>query len=276
MARKPKSDDAPAGAERPKLTLRIVFDSQSRMFGYYDPTDETHCESYSWPTAHEATDSALQYADEMCADDGGSDGVDLVIEGGDWGIKTKANVRIVEDQGLRRWFNGHLYEMDLDELTKAVTDEIADAKEQQEVLTARCEIPIGQCVDAARKLHQQLYGKRKRGSNAPALNAFLNEMFDGMDRRTRDRNHNAFLHIASDEWPEMDAQYKGTRTGLERIFAAAKEFHAANKPTVVKPKRTPLKRRYNDLLEAALDNDAKRSRDLANQFTQEDAKPDTE
>ena len=278
MTRKSKQADAATGtgAERPRLTLRIVFDFKSRKFGYYDVDAETHCESFESETAHEATDNALQYADEVCTDDGGLDAVDLVIEGGDWLAPTKPNVRIIESQGLRRHFNGHLYSMSMDELAKRIIDDWAAAKDHQEILTAKYEVPLGQAVDAVRRLYEEKYGKRQRKSNKPRLGDFLNNMFDGIDRRTRDRNYSAFLIVAAAEWPEMDSQYSGTRAGMERIFDAAREYYARARPVVQKPRRTPRAKRYKELMAAALDNDAQRSRDLANQFNDEDAKPDAE
>ena len=129
--------------------------------------------------------------------------------------------------------------MSMDELATRIIDELAAAKDHQEILTARYEVPLGQAVDAARRLYEKEYGKRQRKSNKPRLVDSLNNMFDEIDRHTRDRNYSAFLIVAPEEWPEMDTHYSGTRAGRERIFDAAREFHARARPAVQKPSGHP-------------------------------------
>jgi hypothetical protein len=78
-------------------------------------------------------------------------------------------------------------------------------------------------------LYTRMYGKRRRGSNAPTMAAFLGDMFKGIDERTRQRHHKA---------------YPGAKRGMERIFDAARQW--IGRPT--KKRETVSRARYDRLL----------------------------
>ena len=90
--------------------------------------------------------------------------------------------------------------------------------------------------------------------------------FDGIDRRTRDRNLKAFLIVVCENWPAMDTAYTGIKVGLERIFAAAEQF--LGKPP--KPARTPLKTRYQTLRDAVRSHDFDNAEQAIDRFDKED------
>jgi hypothetical protein len=141
----------------------------------------------------------------------------------------------------RNWFNGDVYEMKQEELAQEARKTIEKLTEATDVLTERHSVPLGQIIDAATVLYEKLYGKWRRGSNAPTMTKFLDEMFQGMDVRTRQRHHKAYLFITCDDWPAVDKAYTGTKRGLERIFDAARRW--SGRPA---KKRTTVSRKQYD------------------------------
>jgi hypothetical protein len=260
--------DPDPNAERVAVTLKIVFDSTIRRFGFYDTVNESLSDVvYEYPSVHEATDAALVYADETWGDGQRLDpNIDLTIEGGDWDGHIPANTTIIEGPAFRNCISGHLYELDEDELRRQIVDDIRGSKSAHNDMAMRHDLPIGQAVEAAMRLYKKLYHDRKRGSNAPTQGQFLDSIFDGIERRTRERNLKAFLIVASPEWPAMDSGYTGSKVGLERIFAAAEQFSGKSP----KATRTPLKTRYQTLRDAVLARDYGNAEQAIGQFDRED------
>jgi hypothetical protein len=262
------SGHADPNAERIAVTLHIVFNSDIRQFGYYDAAKQSPDDIlYEYPTAHDATDAALVHGDEMRGDGQRlASNVDLTIEGGDWDEHLPPNTTVEAGPAFRNWFSSHLYELTEDELRKQVADDIEVAKAAYNSAAGRHDLPLGQAVEAAIHLHKKLYPDRTPRSNTPTQTQFLDVMFGGIDRRTRDRNYKAFLIVASQDWPTMDAGYAGPKVGLERIFAAAEQF--GGRPP--RPPRTPLKTRYQTLRDAFLNDDRNAGLEAIKQYEQED------
>jgi hypothetical protein len=239
MARHKSSATKPG--ERIQAVIKVIFDPETRLFGYYNPETDSSA-PFEYPSAHEATDSALSFADDIWGDGKTLDpNVDLTIEGGDWDGHLPDHTRIIAGPSDRRWLNGHLYVLSEDELRERVIDGVARWKAADNA--ERHAVPIGQAVDAAVKLYKWLYPNRKRLSNQPTQTQFLDTLFSTIEKSSRQRHHSAFLLVASADWPAMDKGYTGSKTGLARIFDAARQFR---KPTTQR-RPTPLRERYRIL-----------------------------
>jgi len=236
--------------DRQSITVTIVIDSQ-HMFNYENDFDFIPDGGYE--TAESATDAALCDIEQRF---GSVDAVDVTIIGGVW--DTRGNyptVKFIEGPSFRDGLDGGVYALGLDELQGRVEDAIKEAEDNSYMLTAHHEVPLGQLVDAAVRLHQEMYPKRKKRDNTPTLGQFLDRMFDDLvgDERTRQRHHKAFLIVVSSDWPAMDDEYTGEKTGLARVFDAAKQF--ANKGKTPKRKRTPIVERYKMLREIIMEEE---------------------
>jgi hypothetical protein len=259
---KPTSTDT---SDRIRAAILVVFDSHTRKFGYFAPDHEESCEEFTYSTAYEATEAAMEYAET--AWDADFNSLDLTIEGGDADLELlPPNIRIITGPAYRKWLNGHLYEMSESELDERIAHDIVASTRADEDFAERWAVPIGQAIEAATLLHKLLYPDRKRGSNAPTQGQFLDNKFASLDKSTRQRNHSAFLIVADTEWPQMNAGYVGTKTGLARIFDAARQFRG--KPPT--PPRTPVRDRYRILVEKVREGNMEAARKTVNAFEQED------
>jgi hypothetical protein len=255
-------------AEQPHAALiRVVFDPESRRFGYFAPEFENACTEFKYATAHEATSEALYFAETAWSDGGrlADVPIDLTIDGGD-SLDAPPNVRCVDSGDYRLWLNAHLYSYDENELRGRIVEDVEQAMAAQRELAARWEVPLGQSVEAARLLYKRLYPNRRRGSNDPTLGQFLDGLFP-VDQTTRDRWYKAYLIVASPDWPAMLTSYTGKRRGIAGIFDAARHF--AGKPA--RPKRTPTRDRYVELRNAIDADDLQAARAAAKRHDDEDA-----
>jgi hypothetical protein len=254
-------------AEQPHAALiRVIFDPESRKFGFFAPEFERACTEFKYATAHEATSEAFCYAETAWCDGGklADASIDLTIEGGDFD-DALPNVRRVDTGDYRLWLNAHLYSFDEDELRRDIAQGVEQATAAQRELAARWEVPLGQSMEAARLLYKRRYPHRRRGSNDPTLNQYLDELFP-VDQTTRDRWYKAYMIVAASDWPAMLAGYAGKRKGIAGILDAARQF--ARKPT--RPKRTPIRDRYAELRNALDADDLQAARAAAKRHDDED------
>jgi hypothetical protein len=265
MARQPRADEANE-TERERVTAEIIFDSAAHMFFFvikFESDDDTD-KAGPFPTAHAATDGCLTRIDEYCESIGGIDAAEVTITGGDWQhFENYPSVKFEAGPRYRNWFSGDVYELKQEELAQEARKAIEKLTDATDAITARHSVPMGQRIDAATVLYTRMYGKRRRGSNAPTMTKFLDDMFKGIDERTRQRHHKAYLIVASDDWPSTDAAYCGTKLGLERILDAGKQW--AGRPT--KPRATVNRKQFNRLL-----NRIELVRDIAAHRTIEDVR----
>jgi len=92
-------------------------------------------------------------------------------------------------------------------------------------VTAQVDLLIGQLTEALYQRHTDLFGKRKRGSNAPTISEFL-ETHAGKSASWCRRCFKAYTIVTADDWDSWDC------TGsIEAIIKAA-----------VDPNRTTVKR----------------------------------
>jgi hypothetical protein len=246
MAQRPRANKTSDG-ERESVAAQIIFDSATRMFFYTIKfeSDDDPDKSGPFPTAHTATDACLTHIDQYCSSIGGIDAADVTLTSGDWErFENYPHVRFEAGPRYRNWLSGNIYDMNQKELAQEAANAIEKLTEATETITARHSVPMGQRIDAATVLYEKLYGKWRRGSNAPTMTMFLDEMFQGMEARTRQRHHKAYLLVVCDDWPSMDAAYRGTKRGLERIFDAARQW--IGRPT--KKRETVSRARYDRLL----------------------------
>jgi hypothetical protein len=206
-------------------------------------------------TAHAATDACLTHIDQYCSSIGGLDAAEVTLAGSDWDhCENYPSVKFEAGPRYRNWLSGDVYEMKRDELAQEAGKAIEELTEATDAITAQHSVPMGQRIDAAIVLYKNLYGKWRRGSNAPTMTKFLDEMFQGMDARTRQRHHKAYLFVACDDWPAMDKAYTGTKRGLDRIFDAARQWAgrpAKNRTTVSRKQYDRLLTRYERLRDLA-------------------------
>jgi hypothetical protein len=265
MARRPRANKTGDG-ERESVAAQIIFDSATRMFFYTIKfeSDDDPDKSGPFPTAHAATDACLTHIDQYCDSIGGIDAADATITGCDWQhFENYPSVKFVAGPRYRNWLSGDVYDMQQEELAQEALKAIEKLADATDAITARHSVPVGQLIDAATVLYTRMYGKRRRGSNAPTMTTFLGDMFKNIDERTRQRHHKAYLIVASDDWPAMDKAYTGAKRGMERIFDAAKQW--AGRPT--KKRNTVSRKQYDRLL-----NRFELVRDIAAHRTIEDVR----
>jgi hypothetical protein len=265
MARRPRADEG-NDTERERVTAEIIFDSATRMFFYTIKfeSDDDPDKSGLFPTANAATDACLTHIDQYCSSIGGIDAADVTLTSGDWErFENYPHVRFEAGPRYRNWLSGNVYQMQQEELAREAANAIEKLTEATETITARHSVPMGQRIDAATVLYEKLYGKWRRGSNAPTMTMFLNKMFQGMEARTRQRHHKAYLLVVCDDWPAMDSGYSGTKRGLERILDAGKQW--AGRPT--KPRDAVSRKQFDRLL-----NRFELVRDLATHKTIDDVR----
>jgi hypothetical protein len=247
MARQPRADEANE-TERERVTAEIIFDSATHLFFFvikFESDDDPN-KSGPFPTAHAATDACLTHIDEYFSSIDGIDAADVALDGADWDhFENYPSVKFVAGPRYRNWLTGNVYEIQQEELAREAANAIEKLTEDTETITARHNVPLGQLIDAATVLYTRMYGKRRRGSNAPTMAAFLGDMFKGIDERTRQRHHKAYLIVASDDWPAMDKAYTGAKRGMERIFDAAKQWTGR----LTKKRNTVSRKQYDRLLD---------------------------
>jgi len=100
-----------------------------------------------------------------------------------------------------------------------------ERERRQHNLTGQIDLVIGQLTEALYQRHAEQFGKRKRGSNAPTVSAFL-EHHGGKSASWCRRCYKAYTIITADDWDT--GCWDGTG-GIEGIIKAAAD---PNKPTV--------------------------------------------
>ena len=87
--------------------------------------------------------------------------------------------------------------------------------------TAQVDLLLGQLTKRLHDIHLEMFGKRKRGSNAPTLTAFV-QQYAGKSASWCQRCYSALNHVLSEEWPEIEARLDGS-VSIENILKAARD-----------------------------------------------------
>jgi hypothetical protein len=119
-------------------------------------------------------------------------------------------------------FSGLLSQTDLDKLSP---EQIAERMEtlfnererREHNVAAQIDLVIGQLTDALYQRHKALFGKRKRGSNTPTVQEFL-ETHAGKSASWCRRCFKAYIIATADDWD--DSSWDGTG-GIEGIIKSA-------------------------------------------------------
>jgi protein-arginine kinase activator protein McsA len=97
-------------------------------------------------------------------------------------------------------------------------------------VTAQVDLVIGQLTEALYQRHVTLFGKRKRGSNAPTVSEFL-ETHAGRSASWCRRCYKAYTIVISDDWKRIEEEEWHGNGSIEGIIKAAAD-----------PNRTTVKR----------------------------------
>jgi hypothetical protein len=246
----PEADDG-AGTPEPIITavVRVVFDPVTLRFGYFQPNDEEiDAADFRYATASEASSAVLDFAESRW-DAEERKRLTLTVENGnfdDFG-QPPPWVKLAGDAGYRRFLDARVYELEFDDLASHVKADVGLAADANNELAAKHDLPLGQSVDAAKKLHARMFPSRRRGSaNEPALNPFLDDLFADCEQTTRDRNHKAFMLVIHPAWPDMARAYKGKKTGIAGILDAGKQWAGKSQTPAVK-RQPPVRERLEKM-----------------------------
>jgi hypothetical protein len=119
-------------------------------------------------------------------------------------------------------FSGLLSQAEVDKLTpEQIAGRIqalnGDRDRREHNMAAQVDLVIGQLTEALYQRHTALFGKRKRGSNAPTVQEFL-ETHAGKSASWCRRCFKAYIIATADDWD--DSSWDGTG-GIEGIIKSA-------------------------------------------------------
>ena len=114
-------------------------------------------------------------------------------------------------------------EMTAEQIKAKMIDLFAEGDRRQHNATAEVDLVIGQLTAALYRCHEQLYGRQRRGSNAPAIGEFL-EQYAGKSASWCRRCYKAYSIFVSPDWSPEDWDRSG---GIEGIIKSVSD---RNKP----------------------------------------------
>ena len=154
--------------------------------------------------------------------------------------KAKARAKAAPDPTERvDLLSGLLSQAEVDKLSAEQIGErmatlFSERDLRQHNVTGQVDLVIGQLTAALYQRHAALFGKRKRGSNAPTVSEFL-ETHAGKSASWCRRCYKAFLIVTADDW---DASSWDGTGGIEGINKSAAD---PNKPTVTRVNKVQQK-----------------------------------